>query len=39
MSKESLFSFLQLGAPIAGGLNVISRFEWKRITPTIVPST
>ena len=27
------------GAPVAGGLNVISRLEWKRITPSIVPST
>jgi hypothetical protein len=26
------------GAPVAGGLNVISRLEWKRITPQVTPS-
>ena len=26
------------GAPVAGGLNVTSRLEWKRMTPNVVPS-
>ena len=27
------------GAPVAGGLNVISRLEWKRVTSQATPST
>jgi hypothetical protein len=27
------------GAPVAGGLFVTSRLEWKRITPSVIPSS